>query len=243
MHEELNYLGDQKLQKVPKCNQLIEQESFNFFDEVNRKLNLSIISYLFYGIIKSSTFCLKCHNILYNFQFFQFLSFPVFNFQNQLFNIYKGFKEYITPEKMTGDNQCYCQKCKSLNDAEVSSKIYSTPPYLIINLDYGKNKKYKPKKIIFGESIDLTDFIDNNCTEKEYELIAVSTHIGRSGISGHYIAYCKSYLNQWYKFNDSIVNKCEFSEVNSNSPYILIFKRVSIDKELKKIINKKETKI
>ena len=49
-HEELNYLGDEKLKSVPKCNQIIEKESFDFFNQVNSALNLSIISYLFYGI-------------------------------------------------------------------------------------------------------------------------------------------------------------------------------------------------
>ena len=52
MHEELNYFGDEKLKNVPKCNQLIEKESYNFFVKVNFSLNLSIFSYLFYGIIK-----------------------------------------------------------------------------------------------------------------------------------------------------------------------------------------------
>jgi hypothetical protein len=27
---------------------------------------------------------------------------------------------------------------------EIRNKIYLTPPYLIINIDYGENKKYKP---------------------------------------------------------------------------------------------------
>jgi hypothetical protein len=80
IHEELNYLGDQKLKNVPKCNQLIEAESYNFFKVVNSDLNFSIISRLFYGILKSKTVCSGCGNILYNFQYFQFLSFPLFNF-------------------------------------------------------------------------------------------------------------------------------------------------------------------
>ena len=31
MHAELNYKGDQKLKNAPKCNQLIEKDSFDFF--------------------------------------------------------------------------------------------------------------------------------------------------------------------------------------------------------------------
>ena len=226
IHEELNYLGDKKLNNIPKCNQLIEQDSLNFFFLVNMNLNFSIISYLFYGVIKSYTLCTICNSTLYNFQYFQFLSFPAYNYDGELFNIYKGFKEYIKTENMIGDNQCYCQKCQKLSNAKVCSRIFYTPPYLIINIDYGKNKKYKPKKVIFGESIDLEGFTDKLCNEKSYELIAVSTHIGRSGDSGHYIAYCKIKNKKWYKFNDSWVNECDFKEVNSNSPYLLIFRRI-----------------
>ena len=231
MHAELNYYGDQKLKNVPKCNQLIENESFNFFMTVNNSLNLSIISYLFYGIHKSKTICNGCGNILYNFQYFQFLSFPTFNFKDNDFNIYKGFKEFIKPEKMTGDNKCYCQKCKGLRDAKVTTKIYFAPPYLIINIDYGKNKKYKPKNVYFGGIIDIKDFVDNYNNEEfppsvQYKLIAVSTHIGRSGSSGHYITYCQNNKNQWYEFNDSSVTETIFEEVNSNSPYLLIYKKL-----------------
>ena len=227
MHAELNYYGDKKLKNVPRCNQTIELESFNFFSTVNNDLNLSIFSYLFYGILKSETVCQQCKKTLYNFQYFQFLSFPAYNFQGQVFNIYKGFIEFIKPEKMIGDNKCYCQYCKDLKDALVSSIIYYTPPYLIINIDYGKDKKYKPNKIEFGEFIDLTNFTDKSCNERTYKLIAVSTHIGSSGNYGHYIAYCKDQHNFWHKFNDSSHNLCKFEEVNSNSPYLLIFKRTN----------------
>ena len=155
-----------------------------------------------------------------------FLSFPTFNFKQKIFNIYQGFKEFIKKENMIGDNQCYCAKCKGLRDAKIKSIIYKTPPYLIINIDYGKDKKYLPDKVEFGEIIDLKGFIDKRCSETFYELIAVSSHIGRSGNTGHYVTYCKNSSKKWYEFNDSSYYDCEFSRVNSNSPYLLIFKRL-----------------
>ena len=227
MHTELNYLGDEKLKKVPKCNQLIENESYNFFAEVNFSLNVSIFSYLFYGIIKSSTTCLSCNSVLYNFQYFQFLSFPIYNFNNKNFHIYQGFKEYIKPEIMKGDNQCYCKKCKGLKDSKVNSIIFYTPPYLIINFDYGKDKKYQPLSVVFGEKIDLKGFTDEKCKHLTYGLVGVSTHIGSSGNTGHYISYCKDLTNEhWYKFNDSNFSESKFNKVNSNTPYFLIYKRI-----------------
>jgi len=90
---------------------------------MSNNLNLSIISYLFYGINKSITICKGCNCTIYNFQYFQFLTFPTFHFKDETFNVYQGFKEFITPEIMSGENQLYCQKCKGLRDAKVTTKI------------------------------------------------------------------------------------------------------------------------
>jgi ubiquitin C-terminal hydrolase len=227
MHSELNYYGKKRLKNLPRCNQLIEKEAFNFFLEVNNNLNLSIFSYLFYGINKSITICSKCKKVLYNFQFFHFLSLPTFNFKADTFNIYKGLKDFTKVEYMSGDNQFYCQNCKDLEDAKIRTVIYYTPPYLIINIDYGKNKQYEPLEIEFGEIIDLTGFVDISVKEKTYKLICVCSHIGRSGNSGHYITYCKDKNDIWHEFNDSThIENINKDELNKNSPYILIYQRI-----------------
>ena len=195
-------------------------------------MSQNVIKQIFYGINKSRTVCISCKKTLFNFQYFQFLSFPTFNFRNKQFNIYQGFKEFVKEELMTGDNQCYCQNCKGLRDAKVSTRIFYAPPYLIINIDYGKNKKYMPKNVAFGGIIDISDFVDksddNYTPSIQYQLIAVSTHIGSSGITGHYITYCQNNKNKWFEFNDSSVSPANFEEINSNSnsPYVLIYKKL-----------------
>ena len=227
MHKELNYLGDQKLKNLPKYNQLIEKESFNFFMTVNNNLNLSIISYLFYGIHKSVTICKGCKSTFYDFQHFQILSFSTSNYKDKIFNIYQGFKDFIKPNLMSEEDKCYCQKCKGLREMKIMTKIYSPPPYLIINIDYGNNKKYKPNKVNFGGVIDINAFCDKsyNSPSVQYKLISVCTHIGKSGSIGHYIAYCKSKENKWYEFNDTYITETKFENINSYSPYILIYKK------------------
>ena len=228
MHEELNYFGGKKLQKIPQCNQLDESDSFKFFYEVNSKMNFSIISYLFWGIVKQTTICKVCKSTLFNFQYFQYLSFPLYRYANTKFNIYKGLKDYIAEEILSGDNQFYCQKCQNLRDAKIFSKIYYTSPYLLINLDYGKNKIYIPKEIDYGSIIILSkEFLEIKAGEITYNLIAVSSHIGSSGNSGHYITYCRDIKSDsWYKFNDSSVSKCDFENTKEYSPYLLLFKKV-----------------
>ena len=228
MHEELNYYGGKRLDKIPKCNQLNEADAFNFFYEVNSTLNFSIISYLFWGIVKQTTTCSVCKNKLYNFQYFQYLSFPLYNYTKIKFNFYQGLKDYTKKEILKGDNKFYCQICRGLREAEVKSVIYYPPQYLLINFDYGKDKKYKPEQINFGSSIYITkEFLNTGIDEANYDLVAVSSHIGSSGSSGHYIAFCKDAQNNWHKFNDSSHSFCNFEDTYNYSPYLLIYKKIN----------------
>ena len=106
---------------------------------------------------------------------------------------------------MNGDNKYYCQYCKGFTEAKVTTKIYYAPPYLIINFDYGKNKKYIPRKVTFGGDIDIKEFACeyDHSPSNQYKLIAVCKHIGKTGSSGHYATYLQSHENKWYEFNDS----------------------------------------
>ena len=62
-------------------------------------------------------------------------------------------------------------------------------------------------------------------------MINVITHLGESSMSGHFIAYCKSPIdNKWHKYNDAIVSESTTDFINSNNdelktiPYVLFFK-------------------
>ena len=228
MHEELNYFGGKKLDKIPKCNQLIEADAFDFFYKVNSTMNFSIISYLFWGIVRQVTKCFKCQSILYNFQYFQYLSFPLYKYKGTKFNIYKGLKDYTEVELLKGDNKFYCQICGGLREAKVRSGIFYPPQYLLINFDYGKDKIYNPININFGSTIYISqEFLVSGLKTANYDLVAVSSHIGTSGRAGHYIAFCKDSQNNWHKFNDSSHSICSFNETKNYSPYLLIYKKIS----------------
>ena len=72
------------------------------------------------------------------------------------------------------------------------------------------------------------EFLTEFSNEVIYELVAVSTHIGSSGNSGHYITFCKDPVIEktWHKFNDSSHTMCSFEEAQSYSPYLLLFKKI-----------------
>ena len=178
MHKELNYFGNNNLIVNSKYSQFNLAEALKIFYETNTKLNFSIISYLFWGVIKQTTLCQYCQRQSYQFQYYKYLSFPLSKYSNKKFNLYKGFKDLISVKDLKGDNQFYCGVCNSLRDGKIIQKIYYTSPYLLINLDYGKDKKDIPKNIDFGSNIALTyDFIENNKFYINYELISVITYI------------------------------------------------------------------
>ena len=219
MHKELNYSGDKKLKSILRCNFLIENEAYNYFKEVYLTLNLSIFSKLFFGQIKSYQLCQTCNSKYYCFENFLCLTFPLNNFKNSSFNLYQGFKEYIS-EKLIS---IYCQQCKEVCNAKKSSKIFYSPLYLITILDYGNEKRNKPKYVEFGEIIDIFVISDKKNKELEYQLVTVISFIKND--DNYYICFCKDKDNQWYSFNDTYLRVCNFKDVLSNYPYILIWRK------------------
>ena len=230
MHEELNYYGDVVLNRnmLRQPNQFNRVETFFYFNNTYNMRNFSIISNVFYGTYENTTICYECKNTLYNFQKFEFISFGLYDYNRKSFNIYDGFKDNQKESYLRGDNQFYCCFCKRLCDAIITCKIIQPPNKLLINLDYGKNKKYQPSRIYFDENIDITDFVNFNfgCRLK-YRIIGVCTHYGYSGSTGHYIAFCRHReTGDWYKFNDSSCYKCAHNEIYGGSPYLLLYERI-----------------
>ena len=230
MHEELNYYGDVVLNRnmLRQPNQFNRVETFFYFNNTYNMRNFSIISNVFYGTYENTTICYECKNTLYNFQKFEFISFGLYDYNRKSFNIYDGFKDNQKESYLRGDNQFYCCFCKRLCDAIITCKIIQPPNKLLINLDYGKNKKYQPSRIYFDENIDITDFVNFNfgCRLK-YRIIGVCTHYGYSGSTGHYIAFCRHReTGDWYKFNDSSCYKCGHNEIYGGSPYLLLYERI-----------------
>ena len=228
MHQELNYFSKNK-PYTGYPNQYNRPQTFMVFVHSYDVVNCSIISDLFYGTSENTTKCENCKNVLYNFQKFEFLSFGVCNYDKKPFSIYNGFDDYTRTDKLAGDNQYYCNYCKKLCDAEINAKILMAPKYLIINIDYGKNKKYMPSAIKYEDEIDITKYMSFNNQQIKYRILGICSHFGYSGNFGHYVAYCRNKQDSnWYKFNDSIVTPCRREEINSGgTPYLLLYEQIN----------------
>lgn len=177
-------------------------------------------------------------------------------------DLYSSFHHYIADEKLSGDNQYQSEEnvkqdvfmrtrfmklprvlCLQLKRFQIdqeqgqSIKINSFFQFdKTINLsqyvaDEIRNDLYQKSHGI-DEPINSTDILDTQFLEHQYDLFGILVHSGTS-FSGHYTAYLNPSLsNQWYQFNDSIVNQVsENNAIEDNfggndrnySAYMLIY--------------------
>ena len=141
------------------------------------------------------------------------------------------FENYEEEELLNGTNQIHCNNCNRMSDAKTGNKLFTCPQVMTIILDRGRGLEFD---VIFEYPliINIDKFVidksnDDNC---QYELISV-LHYCESGISGHFIAFCKSPVdNKWYCYNDASVSECEDPRIQNNGniegiPYVLYYQK------------------
>ena len=109
------------------------------------------------------------------------------------------------------------------------SKNIISPNILILNLKRGKDNEFDIK-LNFGEYLNIKQYIYYDQSPNYYKLIGIVTKLDPSGMSNHFVSYCKSFVDcNWYKFNDYKVGPCSFSEATQiGTPYILFYSKVDI---------------
>ena len=106
--------------------------------------------------------------------------------------------------------------------------LVTRPEILILLLNRGKGIEFNVK-INFNYEFNLFNYIQYNNSGYDYKLIGVITHMGESGMGGHFIAYCCDPLfEKWYKYNDAIVSEVvDFQNevINYAMPYLLFYQK------------------
>ena len=150
------------------------------------------------------------------------------NNMNNMVSMFECFYFNQKSDYFTGDNKNYCNICKQLYDSVYTSKIFTSPNVLIIILNRGKGNVYKIK-LDFGLQMDISDFVLLKDGKQIYNLYGVITHLGKSGPDAHFIASCKSPVdNKWYRYNDSFVdpiNDLKKEMIDYGTPYILFYEK------------------
>ena len=249
MHEELNkipgnlnpffskyyinntYNSNMDQYEITSLNNFIQNSS-------GQNITNSIISNTFFVIECSKTKCYNCKRCGYDFQFKNYIIFPLEEIRKNTeisrgislssVTLYDCFIYYEKTNYFTGTNRILCNKCGYTSDAENSSFIYSVPDTLIINLNRGIGNIYNVG-IEYDENLDLEGFVKYDGDSKKYKLTGIVTHVGSSGVGGHYMAFCyKEKYNRWYLFNDAIVSESDFNTAKSTGDsYILFYRRVN----------------
>jgi ubiquitin C-terminal hydrolase len=232
MHKELNKLikNNNQNSREEKADQYNFYNSLTVFIKHFKKNFQSIFSDIFYGMYDSQMKCLNCQIITHNIQLYNILIIPleeVRKFKNRFENIVtinECLEYYERPEYMSGQNQIFCNKCKQMANSVNSTSLIVGPKVLIINLNREKQLQLDIK-INLDEYIDISPFIYYKNTPGKYQLIGVVTNLGSSGISEHFIAFCKSFVDKnWYKYNDSFISLSSLQEAkNIGIPYILFY--------------------
>jgi ubiquitin C-terminal hydrolase len=244
MNHELSNLNPSKQNNFRKKNRRIDQTNkiltYNDFKSDFIENNNSKIAKIFFFTIESRTLCQGCNILKYNYQALYLLEFQlesVFNFclsnnMNQINNngqkyvtLLQCFEQYRSPTYFVGENSLYCNNCKSQQSSTYINNIYSLPPTLIIVLNRGKGNSFDCY-VDFPAKLNLQQYVVCPQSITSYQLRGVITHLGESGMSGHFIAFCKHRIdNNWYCYNDAIVSYCndQRNGFRKGTPYILFY--------------------
>ena len=83
----------------------------------------------------------------------------------------------------------------------------------------------------FNEYIDIGQFVKYSYnTQYKYKLIGIVINECESGVSEHFIAYCRSPIDdKWYSYNDDLcfpVNDLKNEAIDWGIPYILFYQNM-----------------
>ena len=245
LHEELNKpKNNNDINSMNYMNMQNDQKSmFKSFCKYFADNNRSIISGLFYGIFYNITQCTNGH-IFYNYQTFNFIIFPldkVLKYKIQSNNFISNFNNTVTLEDCfnyyeypTILNDYYCNICNKQCNCNYISKFSIMPNIIIIILNRGRGLEHKVNISFQNENLGLNKFVEYFKEDSVYELIGLVTHYGDSSASGHFMARCKSPIDdEWYLYNDSIVQKIGYFNNETfaqGNPYILFYKKINFQK-------------
>jgi len=253
LHLELNNV--KKENNNLNNNVIIDQRNLflvyqNFYQNTLRNNN-SIISDLFYAINCNITLCSNCQAQIYNCQIYFFLVFPLeevrkykmqlmynqFNYNNfngnfniNEVNLNDCFDYDRKQNFMTGENSMYCNYCRGNHGCYMFTNLITGPKILILLLNRGKGIEFNVK-LNFPDKLNLLNYIQDKNSGFMYKLIGVITHIGESGMGGHFIAYCVDPItNRWNKYNDAIVTEVKDFQneiINFAMPYLLFYQKLN----------------
>jgi len=137
-------------------------------------------------------------------------------------NLIDCFNNLVKVERLEGDNQWKCDRCKCNRDAEKKVIVSSFPKYLFISLN---RYIYQNGNIIKNEhSIDIPFSWQHS--GNTYVLHGLICHVGNM-TGGHYFSFVNR-DNKWYFINDNQIEETCWDEIKKSFSlvYVVMFARI-----------------
>ncbi|XP_008219811.1 PREDICTED: ubiquitin carboxyl-terminal hydrolase 26 isoform X1 [Prunus mume] len=173
----------------------------------------SIVQDLFRGSVSHVTRCSQCgkdSEASSNMEDFYELELNV----KGLKSLDESLDDYLSVEELHGENQYFCESCKTRVDATRSIKLRTLPDVLnfqlkrCVFLPKTTTKKKITSAFVFPGVLDMRQRLSEpSQLESIYDLSAVLIHKGTAVNSGHYVAHIKDEkTGQWWEFDDEHVS-------------------------------------
>ena len=181
----------------------------------------NLLPRIFKGVFQFKTKCLSCKKTSSRSEDFMDLLLPIAKNSNlngkqvsrKAVTIQDCLDEYLKPEMMRGDNQYFCDNCKCKCNAERSISCTRKPLVLNVQLarytyDFAAGSRQKLMDPILLPKVMKLPFQKSDMEDEAttYILYAVQNHVGKSALSGHYVAEAMDWATgTWFEYDDDNV--------------------------------------
>ena len=186
---------------------------------------ISIVSDLFFGILKTKRVCSVCRNGIYSFSNFCCVPFDLVNFINsnrQIFNIIQdGFYKNHIEEKHVN---FFCDRCLTEQKHYEFNRIFTTSIYLTICFYRGKQYQ-SPIMVDFPEILNIDAYIENEQSPKSFYLVGtINRYINNGKEEFIFFAKDPNKQNFWKSsFGDGPTNGAPINIIQKYGQIIMLF--------------------
>ena len=221
LRKEINFIITQYI--ISSGNTSNEKEIEEFCNSLN-----------FHWFEMNSQKCSKCQNQFFHIKEYETFELDIDGYISKNNNVSLSIARCLDFQGKK-KQKLFCKNCKTYNDMDILTKIYSPPNYFIFSLNRENKKNNLIGVPFFIENIiDLNQYIDNKESYTKFELQGiVSISIKENN---KYVCFGKSPIdNQWYLYNDKNVFNGDLNSIlnfhNNNNPIyvpcILLYKGVN----------------
>jgi len=141
------------------------------------------------------------------------------------------FELYVNGETLEGENAWYNEMTKTKQNVQKKISYWSFPNILAIDIKRFNHKNQKNQMLIKFplENFNLSKYVIGYKKESYvYDLYGICNHSGNVH-GGHYTAFIKNANDEWYHFNDTLVNKVnDKNELITPKAYCLFYRKKTI---------------